>query len=64
MINRLISLAHEIYRGFDNAYERQGIFLESKSLENVSRRRKFLKLRQNGILGNLLNLYIVTEKVH
>ena len=42
----------------------QGIFLESKSLENVSRRRIFLKLHQNGNLGNLLNLYIVTEKVN
>lgn len=64
-INQWITIAHEIYRGFDNGYDVKEYFLTYLNhLRICGGGGGVLKLRQNGILGTLLNLYIVIERIH
>ena len=58
-INQLLSITHEIYKSFDNGYGGRGFFLDiSKAFDKVWHNGLIYKLKQNGIIGNLLNLII------
>ena len=55
--NQLSAITHEIYRSFDKGFEVEGVFLDiSKAFYKVWHKGLILKLKQNGISGNLLNL--------
>ena len=56
-INQLLAITHEIYKSFDDGFEVGGVFLDiSKTFDKVWHECFILKLKQNGISGNLLNL--------
>ena len=56
-INQLLSIAHNIYKSFDDGYEVRGVFLDiSKALDKVWHDDLIFKLQENGISGNLLNV--------
>ena len=56
-INQLLAIAHEIYTSFDDRFEVRGVFLDiSKAFDKVWHEGLILKLKQNDISGNLLNL--------
>ena len=55
-INQLISIAHEIYKSFDDGYEVRGVVLDiSKAFGKVWHQGLHYKLRQNDIFDELLN---------
>ena len=51
-------ITHEIYHSMDEGYEIQGVFLDiSKAFDKVLHECLVFKLKQNGISGNLLNIF-------
>ena len=57
-INQLFSITHEIYHSMDKGYENRGVFLDiSKVFDKVWHEGLVFKLKQNGISGNLLNIF-------
>ena len=59
-INRLITITHDIFKGFDDGLEIRGVFLDiSKAFDKVWHGEIIYKLRRNGICGNLLQLLII-----
>ena len=58
-INQLFSIIHEIYKSLDDGYEVRGVFLDiSKTFDKFWHNGLIYKLKQNGVIGNLLNLII------
>ena len=56
-INQFLSTTHETYKSFDDGREVRGVFLDiSKAFGKVWDQGVILKLKQNGISGNLLNI--------
>ena len=56
-VNQLLAITHEIYKLFDEGFEVRGVFLDiSKAFDKVWHEGVLIKLNQNGISGNLLNL--------
>ena len=56
-INQFLSSTHETYKSFDDGREVRGVFLDiSKAFGKVWDQGVILKLKQNGISGNLLNI--------
>ena len=56
-VNQLLAITHEIYKSFDEEFEVRGVFLDiSKAFDKVWHEGLVLKLNQNDISGNLLNL--------
>ena len=50
-------VTHNIYQSFDDGLETRAIFLDiSKAIDKVWHEVVLFKLKQNGILGNLLML--------
>ena len=59
-INQLLSITHEIYHSVDEGYEIRGVFLDiSKTVDKVWHEGLVFKLKQNGISGNLRNIFEV-----
>ena len=56
-INQLLSITHEIYHSIDEGYEIRGVFDISKVFDKVWHEGLVFKLKQNGISGNLLNIF-------
>ena len=57
-INQLLSITHEIYHSMDEGYEIRGVFLDiSKAFDKVWHKGLVFKLKQNGISGDLLNIF-------
>ena len=55
-INQLLSITNEIYKSFDEDCETRGVFLDiSKAFDKVWHKGLLHKLKENGILGKLLN---------
>ena len=56
-INQLLSITHEVYSSFDEGLEVRSIFLDiAKAFDKAWHYGIILKLTQNDISGNLLNL--------
>ena len=56
-INQLLSITYEIYKSFDDGWEVKDVFLDiSKAFNKVWQQVVILKLKQNGISGNLLKI--------
>ena len=56
-IKQLLSITNEIYKSFDDEWEVKSIFLDiSKAFDKVWHQGVILKLKQNGISGNLLKI--------
>ena len=56
-INQLLSIFHEIYKSFVVGWEVRGVFLDmSKAFDKVWHEGLLLRLRLNGISGNLLKI--------
>ena len=56
-INQFLSTTHETYKSFDEGREVRGVFLDiSKAFGKVWDQGVILKLKQNGISGNLLKI--------
>ena len=54
--NQLISITHEIYQSFDDGFEVRGVFLDiSKAFDKVWHNGIIYKLKQNGVVGDLLD---------
>ena len=54
-INQLLPITHDIYQSFDNGFQVRGVFLDiSKAFNKVWHKGHIYKLKQNGIVGNLL----------
>ena len=52
---QLQSITHRIYKSFEDGHEVQSVFLDmSKSFDKVCHQGLIFKLKQNGIIGNLL----------
>ena len=57
-MNQLLSISHEIYQSFDEGFDASSVFLDiSKAFHKVCHDGLVLKLKQNGISGDLLNLF-------
>ena len=53
---QLISITHEIYQSFDDRFEVRGVFLDiSKAFDKVWHDGLIYKLKQNGVVGDLLD---------
>ena len=62
-INQLIYITHEICKSFDEGYQVRGAFLDiSKAFNKALREGLLVKLKQNGISGNLLIALIEFSK--
>ena len=58
-IYQLLSIAYEIYQSFDNGFEVRDIFLDiSKAFDKVWRKGLIFRLKQNGVTGDLINIFI------
>ena len=58
-INQLLSIAHEIYKSFDNGLEVRSVFLDiSKAFDKVWHDGVIFRLEQNDISDHLLNILI------
>ena len=56
-IKQLLSMINEIYKSFDDGWEVKSDFLDiSKAFDKVWHQGVILKLKQNGISGNLLKI--------
>ena len=58
--NQLLSLVHDIYTAFDhrNCLEVRSVYLDmSKAFDKVWHEGLVFKLKQNGIEGNLMNMF-------
>ena len=56
-ISQLLSITYEIYKSFDDGREVKDVFLDiSKAFNKVWQQVVILKLKQNGISGNLLKI--------
>ena len=56
-INQLLSITHEIFTSFDNGLKVRSAFLDiSKAFDKVWHEGLILKLKQNGISGELLHI--------
>ena len=56
-INQLLSIIHEIYKSFDDGWEVRGVFLDiSKAFDKICHKGLVLKLKLNGISGNVLKI--------
>ena len=56
-VNQFLSATHEIYKFLDDGREVTGVFLDiSKAFGKVWDQGVILKLKQNGISGNLLKI--------
>ena len=54
-INQLLAITHEIYISFDACLDVRAVFLDvSKAFDKVWHHGLLYKLKQNSILGNLL----------
>ena len=57
-INQLLSITHEIYQSFDDNLEVRAVFLDiSKAFDKVWHKGLVFKLKQNGILDKILNIF-------
>ena len=57
MLTHYLLFTHKIYKFFDEGFEVRGFFLDiSKTFDKVWHEGLLLRLNQNGIFGNLLNL--------
>ena len=55
-VNQLLSITHQIFKSPDNDHEVRSVFLHmSKAFDKVCHKGLILKLKQNGISGNLLS---------
>ena len=55
-INQLLSVSHEIYSSFDERFEVSILLDISKAFDKVWHERIIFKLKQNGILDDVLNI--------
>ena len=56
-INQLLSITHNFYKSYDDVYEVRSVFLDmSKSFDKVWHNGLIIKLQENAISGNLLNV--------
>ena len=56
-INQLLSITHNFYKSYDAVYEVRSVFLDmSKSFDKVWHNGLIIKLQENAISGNLLNV--------
>ena len=56
-ISQLLCITHDIYQSLDGGLETRVVFLDtSKVFDKVWHEALLLKLKQNGISGNLLNV--------
>ena len=56
-INKLFSIAHEIYQSFDDNLEVRAVFLDiSKAFDKVWHKGTVFKWKQNGISDKILNI--------
>ena len=54
-INQLLTITHEIYKSFDACLDVRAVFLDiSKAFHKVWHQGLLYKLKQNSILGNLV----------
>ena len=54
-IDQLLSITHDIYQSFDNGFEVRVVFIDiSKNFDKVWHKVLIYKLKQNGVVGNLL----------
>ena len=57
-INQLLSITHKVYQSFDEGFDIHSVFLDiSKAFDKESHDGIILKLKQNGLSGNILNLF-------
>ena len=58
-VNQFLSIAHEIYQCFNDNIEVRAVVLDTtKAFDKVWHKGFIYKLKQNGILGNILNTII------
>ena len=56
-INQLLSIAHKIYKSFDDMFEVRGVFLDvSKAFDKVWHKGIIFKLKQNAFFTKLLSV--------
>ena len=57
-VNQILSITDEIYKSFDDGFDVRSVFLDiSKAFDKVWHEGIIFKLKQNGISGELLNLF-------
>ena len=56
--NQLLSIAHQIYKSFDDGHEVCSVFFDmSKAFDKVWHKGLIFKLKQSGISGNFLSTF-------